>query len=99
MKKSTGPIFALCVMFAINMMNFYDRLILGAVGEDIRTEWKLSDTDLAQGAAEMAAARVRAPCDPSEWEEQAKKYRSLVEWRRQMAATGEKAHDHQDAEV
>ncbi len=41
--------FALGVLFAINMMNFYDRLIIGAVGEVIRVqepEWHLSDTDL-----------------------------------------------------
>ncbi len=38
--------FALTVLFAINLLNFYDRLILGAVGESIRKEWELSDTDL-----------------------------------------------------
>jgi MFS family permease len=47
---SKGKIwFALAVLFAINLMNFYDRLIIGAVGEVIRIqepEWHLSDTDL-----------------------------------------------------
>ncbi len=38
--------FALGVLFAINMLNFYDRLILGAVGEKIREEWKLDDWQL-----------------------------------------------------
>jgi hypothetical protein len=38
------------------------------------------------------------PCDSNEWDEQAKKNRPLVEWRRQMAAKGDRAHD-QDAEV
>ena len=38
--------FALCVLFAINTMNFFDRQILGAVGETVREEWKLSDTAL-----------------------------------------------------
>jgi MFS family permease len=38
--------FALAVLFAINLMNFFDRQILGAVGETIRNEWKLSDTAL-----------------------------------------------------
>ncbi|MBI3836375.1 MAG: MFS transporter [Planctomycetia bacterium] len=41
--------FALAVLFAINLMNFYDRLIIGAVGELIRTQepdWHLSDSDL-----------------------------------------------------
>jgi MFS family permease len=37
---------ALAVLFAINMMNFFDRQILGAVGEQIRKEWSLSDTAL-----------------------------------------------------
>jgi MFS family permease len=38
--------FALAVLFAINMMNFFDRQILGAVGEQIRKQWALSDTAL-----------------------------------------------------
>jgi MFS family permease len=38
--------FALSVLFAINTMNFFDRQVLGAVGETIRDEWKLSDTAL-----------------------------------------------------
>ncbi|MBI2823484.1 MAG: MFS transporter [Planctomycetia bacterium] len=46
MKTRTGPIFALCVLFAINLMNFYDRLIIGAVGENIKKDWNLSDTAL-----------------------------------------------------
>src|SRR5580765_2510918 len=40
---------ALAVWFAINLMNFYDRLIIGAVGKVIRIqqpEWHLTDTDL-----------------------------------------------------
>ncbi len=37
---------ALGVLFAINLMNFFDRQILGAVGEQIRTDWSLSDTAL-----------------------------------------------------
>jgi MFS family permease len=38
--------FALGVLFAINTLNFYDRQILGAVGETVRNEWRLSDTAL-----------------------------------------------------
>jgi predicted MFS family arabinose efflux permease len=37
---------ALAVLFAINAMNFFDRQILGAVGEPVRREWHLSDTAL-----------------------------------------------------
>ena len=39
------------------------------------------------------------PCDSNEWHEQAKKNRPLVEWRRQMAAAGEKADDQGAAEL
>lgn len=38
--------FALSVLFAINTMNFFDRQILGAVGEMVRKDWSLSDTAL-----------------------------------------------------
>jgi MFS family permease len=38
--------YALAVLFAINLMNFFDRQILGAVGEQIRREWGLGDTAL-----------------------------------------------------
>ncbi len=38
--------FALIVLFLINLVNFFDRLIIGAVGEPIRREFELSDTSL-----------------------------------------------------
>jgi MFS family permease len=38
--------FALAVLFAINLMNFYDRLIIGAVGEAIAVDWGLKDAQL-----------------------------------------------------
>ena len=38
--------FALWVLFGINTMNFYDRMILAVVAEPIRKEWALSDSDL-----------------------------------------------------
>jgi MFS family permease len=38
--------FALGVLFLINLMNFYDRQIIAAVTEPVRTEWKLSDTQM-----------------------------------------------------
>jgi len=38
--------FALGVLFSINLMNFYDRLIIGAVGESIAVEWGLTDSKL-----------------------------------------------------
>src|ERR1041384_6756147 len=42
----TSSAFALFVLFAINLMNFFDRQIIGGVGEGIRREWALSDTAL-----------------------------------------------------
>jgi predicted MFS family arabinose efflux permease len=39
-------LYALIVLFAINLMNFFDRQLLGGVGEGIRREWALSDTAL-----------------------------------------------------
>jgi predicted MFS family arabinose efflux permease len=41
-----GAAYALIVLFAINLMNFFDRQIIGGVGEGIRREWALSDTAL-----------------------------------------------------
>ncbi len=38
--------YALTVLFAINAMNFYDRMIPGAIGELIRRDWDLNDTQL-----------------------------------------------------
>jgi predicted MFS family arabinose efflux permease len=43
-RKNAG--FALAVLFSINAMNFYDRLIPGAVGESIKHDFQLSDTAL-----------------------------------------------------
>jgi MFS family permease len=41
-----GALYALIVLFAINLMNFFDRQVIGGVGEAIRREWGLSDTML-----------------------------------------------------
>ena len=41
-----SALYALVVLFAINLMNFFDRQIIGGVGEAIRREWGLSDTAL-----------------------------------------------------
>ncbi|HJQ25765.1 MAG TPA: MFS transporter [Blastocatellia bacterium] len=46
MTTRTKASFALWVLFGINLMNFFDRQILGAVGETVRNEWHLSDTAL-----------------------------------------------------
>ncbi|MFL6335902.1 MAG: spinster family MFS transporter [Pyrinomonadaceae bacterium] len=42
-QRRGGARFALWVLFAINAMNFFDRQILGAVGEAVRREWALGD--------------------------------------------------------
>lgn len=46
MESRRGAGFALAVLFAINLMNFYDRAIMGAVGENLKKDWELSDTAL-----------------------------------------------------
>ena len=40
------PLFTLLVLLGINTMNFFDRQVLGAVGEPIKREWRLSDAEL-----------------------------------------------------
>src|SRR5258708_7081481 len=45
-KAATGAKFALFVLFAINLLNFFDRQLLGSLGEPIRWEFLLSDTAL-----------------------------------------------------
>ncbi len=45
-RRKAGIWFTLFVLFAINTMNFFDRQILGAVGEPIRKEFLLSDASL-----------------------------------------------------
>jgi MFS family permease len=44
--KSQSAWFALAVLFAINTLNFFDRLVIGAVGEPIRKEFGLGDASL-----------------------------------------------------
>jgi MFS family permease len=46
MNNKNGVWYALFVLFLINIMNFFDRLIIGAVGEPIRLEFNLSDASL-----------------------------------------------------
>lgn len=46
MNANSRAWFALIVLFAINLVNFFDRLIIGAVAEPLRKEFLLSDTSL-----------------------------------------------------
>lgn len=46
MKSIRSPWFALIVLFAINTLNFFDRLVIGAIGEPIRKEFELGDASL-----------------------------------------------------
>jgi predicted MFS family arabinose efflux permease len=49
MQPSRGRLaFTLLVLLGINTMNFYDRQVLGAVGEAVRNEWDLTDRDLSR---------------------------------------------------
>ena len=45
-RPAPGAAYALIVLFAINLMNFFDRQLIGGIGEGIRREWGLSDTAL-----------------------------------------------------
>lgn len=45
-KDNNRNLYTLLLLFAINLMNFYDRQIPGALTEPIRREWHLTDTQL-----------------------------------------------------
>lgn len=45
-QSKTAAWYALIVLFAVNTANFFDRLIIGAVGEPIRKEFGLGDASL-----------------------------------------------------
>ena len=45
-KPASSASFALFVLFAINLLNFFDRQLPGALAEPIRKEFHLSDTSL-----------------------------------------------------
>jgi MFS family permease len=45
-RRVTGATYALLILFAINALNFFDRQLLGALGEPVRKEFHLSDTGL-----------------------------------------------------
>ncbi len=38
--------FALTILFAINLMNFFDRNMIGPLAEPIRKEWRLNDSQI-----------------------------------------------------
>ena len=46
MKNKQAAYYALAVLFVINALNFFDRQIIGAVGEPIRKEFGLGDASL-----------------------------------------------------
>jgi len=47
MQEQSRRVFTLLVLLGINTMNFYDRQVLGAVGEPIPKQWDLSDRQLS----------------------------------------------------
>ena len=58
MKQSNAAWYALSVLFVINALNFFDRQIIGAVGEPIRKEFGLNDSAL--GALNTAFTLIYA---------------------------------------
>ncbi len=45
-KRALSPAFSLFILFAINLLNFFDRQLPGALAEPIRKEFHLNDTAL-----------------------------------------------------
>jgi MFS family permease len=70
--------FALTVLFAINLLNFYDRQIPGAVGEEIRKEWNLSDTDLGWLATAFIILYALVGVPLGRWADRSKRTRILT---------------------
>ena len=58
MNQKRAAYYALAVLFVINALNFFDRQIIGAVGEPIRKEFGLDDTAL--GALNTAFTLIYA---------------------------------------
>jgi MFS family permease len=46
MPRRTGPAFAITILFLINILNFYDRNVAGALVEPMRKEFHLTDTQV-----------------------------------------------------
>src|SRR5579871_4163257 len=46
MNRTTGSTTALAVLVAVNVLNFYDRHVIGALTEPIRKEFHLSDSQV-----------------------------------------------------
>jgi predicted MFS family arabinose efflux permease len=46
MKPASSAWFVLLILFAVNLLNFYDRQLAGALAEPVRKEFHLSDTSL-----------------------------------------------------
>ena len=58
MNRKQTAYYALGILFAINALNFFDRQIIGALGEPIRQEFALSDSTL--GALNVAFTLIYA---------------------------------------
>ncbi|HEY8559847.1 MAG TPA: MFS transporter [Pyrinomonadaceae bacterium] len=58
MNQKQAGWYALAVLFLINALNFFDRQIIGVVGEPIRTEFGLGDSEL--GALNVAFTLIYA---------------------------------------
>lgn len=84
--------FVLAVLFCMNVLNFYDRQILGAVAEPIRRELNLSDTrmGLLSTAFTLVYATVGIPLGrlADTWKRNQLLSLSLVVWSVLTAASG-----------
>ncbi len=84
--------FALVVLFSINLLNFYDRLIPGAVGTKISEEFGLSDTDLGMLATAFIILYALIGVPLGRWADKSKRTRILTigvtSWSVLTAASG-----------
>ena len=75
-KAATGAKYALFLLFAINLLNFFDRQLLGALAEPIRLEFHLNDAalgllgidfhgDLRPGGAAIGHAQRQVVSQPA----------------------------------
>ena len=91
----SGARYALAVLFAINLMNFFDRQIAGALAEPIRVEFGMTvvlktDPKGAAGNAPIIEQPVAIEVQPAEYPESAhaKKIEGDVEVEARLDATG-----------
>jgi MFS family permease len=70
--------YTLFILFAINLLNFYDRYIPGALAEPIRKEWGLSDSQLGWLATAFTLLYAVVGVPLGRWSDRGKRSRILA---------------------